>query len=339
MACADGHDVCLRLSTEPRDDTRWDPATRRLEQEADRLPAGANALSDGSNVYIVSSQVDGYAAATAIGRVGATAWRTPATKVAKTQKWLMADKDGFVDVGTGVAVVELTRRIPLGAQRRFDGGELVLLDQSKRATVGIDLTDGHVLWRQEGADFTCLELSRTSIPVRCAFEGSLAYRSSWTEPRPRDARASVEGFDPQTGRTTWSYELDGRASATLLVGANEPNAGIDLFADSSELAAVASPSGGTLLSLIDGSHRELTRASSLLCRLKVRTAYTLDETDFLGDVPTPQRWRMVRRSCAVNGKDSRGRLGAEALLTGAEDAGSGIWAFAGARSIEAYRVS
>ena len=338
--CADGKDVCLRISRDRFTETRWVLGSWELRPERDRLPEGANILAEGTDIYTVYGPVDGYAVARALGRVGRGGWRVPYERVTGSERWLLLDDGGLVDEEAGVVVVELGRRTPEALVRRYEAGRTVRLDQSTRRTVGVGIADGRVVWRHRGADFTCLELTRLEVPVRCAFEGHRLVREAWTEPRLDRGRAFLEGYDPSTGRTTWRHRLGSRATRTLLLHARHIDAAIDRIADAEAMAVVPTSEGPRLVSLVDGSAARLAPSEALLCERDVPYRHRFDtsvDSGVIGFGDT--RSRFLREPCDVRGRVTTAPVGAAGLLTGATDAGAGVWVYAGPESVEAYRVS
>ena len=195
-----------------------------------------------------------------------------------------------------------------------------------------------MLWRHRGADIRCLELTRTEVPVRCAFSGSRVYREG-ADPRLVSGRGFLEGFDPRTGETTWRQELGRAAVRTLTLDILELDAEVDRIIDADELVVVPTPSGPRLLSLVDGSSRPVDPGETLLCRETVPYRHRLDTEDAgvggFGD----KRARQVASPCSPDAKATGERPGATALLTGGVDAGEGVHVVVRRGAVEGYTLS
>lgn len=343
-ACDDGLDVCLRISPDDRfEETRWVLGSWRLRPEKERLPAGANALVPGSDVYTVDGPVRQYAVATAVGRVGKSSWRVAHGPITGSRRWLVDDQTGFVDEEAGVAVVQLLPTLEDAIVRRYQRGAVVRFDLAQRRTAALDLETGKVLWRHRGADIRCLELTRSELPVRCAFSGQRSYRED-RDPRLVSARGWIEGYDPRTGETTWREELGARAVRTLVLDILRMDAQVDRVVDADDVAVVQTPDGAKLLSLVDGSSRVLRGREPVVCSVTspFRHRFDTDGTAVvLGFRET--RERRVVEPCLATGKaldpSAMDRLGAAALLTGAVDVGDGMRVLASRHAVHAYRLA
>lgn len=342
-ACDDGIDACLRISPSDRfEETRWRLGEWTLRPEKDPLPAGANPLVPESDVYTVAGPVRGYHAAKAVGRVGPSSWRLPEGRLTGDRRWLVDDESGLVDEEAGVAVVQLLESTDDAVVRRYHRGAVVRFDLARRRTVGVDLATGEVRWRHSGADIRCLDLSRTEVPVRCAFTGKRSYQED-RDPRMESAHGWLEGYDPRSGETTWRQEMGAGAVHTLVLDILDMDAAVDRVLDADDLAVVPTPEGRRLLSLVDGSSRAVRRDEVLLCSAidEFRHRFDTDGADVpgFGD----QRGRRFVAPCTSAGVLLRAgamdRLGADGVLTGAVDAGDGVRVLAAKHAVMAYRTS
>ncbi|MDR7252284.1 outer membrane protein assembly factor BamB [Nocardioides sp. BE266] len=341
-ACDDGLDVCLRISADDRfEETRWVMGSWELRPEKDRLPAGTNALAPGSDVYTVYGPVQQYAVAKAIGRAGPTSWRVPQGRITGSRTWLVDDDSGFVDEEAGVAVVQLLPLTDDADVRRYERGEVVRLDLAHRRTAGLDLETGKVLWRHRGADIRCLDLTRWEVPVRCSFSGKRSYQED-RDPRLVSAHGWIEGYDPRTGETTWRQELGARAVHTLVLDILTMDAQVDRVVDADDLAIVPTPDGTRLVSLVDGSSREVDAAEPLLCEATTPFRHRFDDSTGVvgfGD----DRKRSFVEPCLASGKSlgrsAMDRLGVAALLTGGVDVGEGMRVLASRHAVQGYQLS
>ena len=96
--------------------------------------------------------------------------------------------------------------------------------------------------------------------------------------------------------------------------------------------------GDRLLSLVDGSTRELDAGEGLLCEQELPFAHRFDAAD-VSLLGLPERARYVRRVCDARGRTSDLPLGAAGVLAGGVDAGEGTWVVATGRAITAYGLT
>ncbi|MCK9822377.1 PQQ-binding-like beta-propeller repeat protein [Nocardioides cavernae] len=342
-ACHDGLDACLRISADDRfEETRWVLGSWELRPERDRLPAGTNSLVPDSDVYTVYGPVGQYAVAQAVGRMGKSSWRVPHGRITGSRRWLVDDESGFVDEEAGVAVVQLLPTTEDAVVDRYERGEVVRFDLRQRRTAGLDLETGTVLWRHEGADIRCLELTRTEVPVRCAFSGQRSYQED-RDPRLVSAQGWLEGYDPRTGETAWREELGARAVHTLVLDILRMDARVDRVVDADDVAIVPTPDGARLLSLVDGSSRAIDPAEPVLCSATASFRHRFDTAGSgLGGFGETRARRFVE-PCVATGKSldrsAIDRLGPAGLLTGAVDVGEGMRVLATRHAVSAYRLS
>ena len=342
-ACHDGLDACLRISAGDRfEETRWVLGSWELRPEKDRLPADANSLVPDSDVYTVYGPVRQYSVAKAVGRIGKSSWRVPHGRITGSRRWLVDDESGFVDEETGVAVVQLLPTLEDAVVNRYERGEVVRFDLRQRRTAGLDLETGKVLWRHAGADIRCLELTRTEVPVRCAFSGQRSYQED-RDPRLVSAQGWLEGYDPRTGETTWREELGARAVRALVLDILRMDARVDRVVDADDVAIVPTPDGARLLSLVDGSSRAIDPAEPVLCSATASFRHRFDTAGSgLGGFGETRARRFVE-PCVATGKSldrsAIDRLGPAGLLTGAVDVGEGMRVLATRHAVSAYRLS
>jgi hypothetical protein len=87
-------------------------------------------------------------------------------------------------------------------------------DLSRRRDVGIDAATGRLIWKKQGSRMGCYGLvgayrsrddDRPDEPIRCTSMGKLVTRND--EIVGMKGGLDVEGFDPATGKATWSFPL------------------------------------------------------------------------------------------------------------------------------------
>ena len=101
-------------------------------------------------------------------------------------------------------------------------GKIYTVRLARTMTAGFRIADGAVVWRDRGSTFWCTYLpcpdaaeasysspgagGTETLGVRIRSTGSLSGTMTSRVPHlSRDARASIEGFDPRTGRTRWRF--------------------------------------------------------------------------------------------------------------------------------------
>jgi outer membrane protein assembly factor BamB len=91
----------------------------------------------------------------------------------------------------------------------------IVVDVSRSITAGFRIRDGAVAWRSRGTTYRCTYLpcpgqedaGAPSVGVRFRESGTVT--ATRQRPKPvasRGAKVVVEGFDPHTGRTLWTFD-------------------------------------------------------------------------------------------------------------------------------------
>jgi len=77
------------------------------------------------------------------------------------------------------------------------------------ATTGFAADTGLIKWSVGGTTYACdgQVLVPAGVPFRCRWEGHLLPAAGKAKPRYDDLKVTVEGFDPDDGKTTWQVPL------------------------------------------------------------------------------------------------------------------------------------
>lgn len=145
---------------------------------------------------------------------------------------------------------------------------------SPRMTAGFSTATGKVKWRTPGL-YSCGQplpcpgrseagyssastLSSPSVGIRILETGTLSGSMSGGTPKvSRDASATIQGFDPATGKTTWSFKA-GRNAFLLADKGSAPEVG-------PTTVVLKKPAGYVALDLRTGKTRGLAATSSAWC--------------------------------------------------------------------------
>lgn len=334
--CDDELDMCTMVRRgDDYVDVRWDLASGKLRDEAQVGRPGSHQLDVGSEVRAVMDGNDrSYMGLVEVARVGAFPWRRSAVDIAGDDEWFLRHEVAQDLAGDGLVVVQVDRMVTSEEVQRYESGEAVPAQVADDvAVVALDRFDGQEVWRREGDSLHCRELSRVTVPVRCAVGGSVVYAKD-QEPSLREATVDLEGYHPLTGETTWQVRLDDDATRVLLTG--ELDAPVVPYASHNDaFQVVPGADGAAVLALADGTTQRLADDATLLCPRTLRFRHVLDRS---GSVYTPMR-RMVSRSCTADGAAVAASPGAVGIVTGGVEVGDGAWAVAYPDRISRYAVS
>ena len=106
--------------------------------------------------------------------------------------------------------------LPPESQELAQAGEAFSYDLGVLRLAAFDGTDGTVAWSRRGAEHSCLGITDDSPRVRCVFKGEVTYSAEGKLTKLEGGSATIEGFDPETGKTTWSVPVAARAVADLV---------------------------------------------------------------------------------------------------------------------------
>lgn len=299
-ACDDGEDVCGLA-----DIGAGTQLVRFLGEGVVRpepFPTGARGL--GTDLLELGTRDPEVLAGYADGEVR---WRTPLAEVfgdgySTDYGWMFATyEDGSV-VGT------VGQDVPLVLP--------VIVDEGRYVTAGIGAADGRPRWRDVGTSFTCH--SRLVVlmgeggthedaegwrpwPVRCRTVGTVTFESLDADGVPEIERVVAEGFDPATGETTWSVELDPSILTDEDVDRRPPLAG-------EQGLVVPGLDGPVVLDVQDGTTEPLGDDDVLWCRTEA--TFEIDEAWISGEPEaepiTERRGGVLAEPCRADGSAVRG---------------------------------
>ena len=150
------------------------------------------------------------------------------------------------------------------------------MDLARTATVGLRITDGHLAWSDPGSYYLCNQLPCAGAPdpglsnpaaatsagarvgLRLRATGLVRWSRRTLKPVvAANARGVLEGFDPVSGKTLWSFDVTRTPDLLAMQPvASGPQGQI----------SVTDPTGATvLLDLETGKTRALTAGTTLAC--------------------------------------------------------------------------
>jgi outer membrane protein assembly factor BamB len=195
IVCANGRDVCA-ISTSPLErkrQYRLDLTSGAYVVENDRMLRGTRFIDETGLLDL------GDRPGNTVGllRNGRVQWLTPLAA---------AFADGSSTDDGWSWNHDADQRVYIGwvGSAGETSGQYYVHDLASSATAGLSELTGEVLWRDNGSSFAC-SLNTTDYRVRCRMRGKLWYR--YGESFISELDVTVEGFDPVTGKTTWSLPL------------------------------------------------------------------------------------------------------------------------------------
>ena len=205
--CADGKDVCVSMID------AGDSRSVRFSLEAhgpvrDPLAAPAGSRALGERLLDLGTRQP-----ETLGefRDGATQWRAPLSR--------FFAPDHTTDLGWDFELYK-TDQMHVGSVGRppdQNDATAVVSDLSKEETAAIEATTGKLAWRADGTSYLCdgtIEVQRgpgdgegERWPVRCRYQGTRRYDRATGTTTYQGLDVTLEGFDVQSGRTTWAVPL------------------------------------------------------------------------------------------------------------------------------------
>lgn len=173
-------------------------------------------------------------------------------------------------------------------------------DLSLHRTVGIDAESGEVVWSAKGTSRFCAKVDADDVHVRC--EQSGIRRTDIDNPDAgstfTDLRSTLQGFDPETGETTWSIDM---GDSEALHGR------VDLVHASETEIVLTTANGREIVDFADGSTRELADGEVFVCATV--ESYRYADPVVIGEDRREVHDRVggsLVRTCGANGKASQG---------------------------------
>lgn len=281
-ACPDGRDVCLdgerfysgspfepgglgpvTSGTQPR---RWDPLRPRRDPEELGGPDATFRLGDPG---LFATQIG----AQRILRLkdGRQLWSRPmvATFGPRSESSHGWSIDYVEDADVYVGAVG--HAFPQAMYDRFNRGRPVSYELSEvHQVVGLDGTTGNRLWRIHGGHPFC-DLAALAdaggFSVACVANARVTEQQELEIKRP-GLTGQLMGFDPRSGETTWSVDLDRRTTETSIVG--------DLVVRAPDGVVVGTGEGRLAIDFESGRPTEVGGDATTYCAEGVETIEPLD---------------------------------------------------------------
>lgn len=176
-----------------------------------------------------------------------------------------------------------------------------VVDVSRSMTAGFRISDGSAVWRSRGTTYRCFYLpcpgqagaGAPSVGVRFRERGTITATRQRPDPvASRDASVVVEGFDPRTGRTLWTFDA-GREIGLLSRRYVPPQL------DATTIVLRDERGGRFAVDLSTGSKRSVPPSTRGWCRQPTR--YTMRTP---GGPPRTYVGRPALFACSVAGRRS-----------------------------------
>jgi hypothetical protein len=171
------------------------------------------------------------------------------------------------------------------------------------ATAALALADGSVRWRDAGSRLRCggpldaaTDLDRrqtTVVPVRCRYRGTRSAPPGDAPVSFHGLAVTVEGFDPETGRTTWSVPV---GAAQSLAGEAD---GLAVASQTSFL--IRDGDRPLVLDLVTGATRAPAAGEPFWCRTEVEFQYR-EAYDPNSDEPYERNGGALATPCDAAGR-------------------------------------
>jgi hypothetical protein len=155
---------------------------------------------------------------------------------------------------------------PLKVTKTFE-----VVDLAKQVNAGFRISDGSLVWRNRGAILVCSLLPCPGQPagdlstpgrfvgLRLRMTGTITVTFTETFTPSRDATATLEGFDPASGRTIWTFDA-GHSIGLLSFQLQPPQTGATRI-------VLRTPSGNYVdLDLRTGARHAVARTTPAWCR-------------------------------------------------------------------------
>lgn len=265
-------------------------------------------------------------------RDGATLWSTPLADVMGPG----VSSDGGWEFGhdetTDRYIGYMRQPPPKDIQERARAGKGYSIDAGGQTLVALDGKTGTVLWKKEDATTSCVGLDTESdAGVRCVVGGTITYPGDGEKGTIADPTTSVEGFDPETGETTWTVALSPAAAESVV------------FSSSAHLSdgrtlVLDTVGGAKLVAVRDGTSRKVSATAVFACEGEtIELAYAVpfivngdSNDDRYGGAPvTP---------CLADDAPAPS-FTASSVRDGGQDAGEGVYVLATDGGLVGYTVT
>ena len=316
-ACTGGTDVCTTSRSTPDgayQTHRLVVATGEYRAEKTGLPPYARAISSDGLVDLGSRDPE----TIALVRDGAVRWRTPLSEAFPRKGFSTDNGWTWMRYEKSKIYVGSVFGGSLSPGRKYPVVRDLTATATATATAALDESTGDVLWRDAGSKAFCSGLyitapdGETWLPVRCRSRGTLTWQENG-DTSVANLDVVVEGFDPKTGKTTWSAPVG--ASEGLVGGKSAPTSagGTDVL--------LRTGAGPILLDVATGRQRPPAAGEVFWCGstrdFRYRTAYRWQ------DGRTADRWSggTVAATCDGSGRPATGTPSGPATAAAGADLG------------------
>lgn len=325
--CADGVDACASgsLDGEIWQRLRFDLSNGTIAVDP-VWPEGVREIGEGG-LYSTSDRPG-----ERIGRVanGEVLWERPADEVfgdgyGTDGGWVFAYHQGRdLYVGT------IGRPLSEALAAQLEAGRPVTVTAPNSQTVAFDASTGEHVWGTPDTQIGCVlsgpTLEPPEAPVRCGFSGEETIRLD-ADPKYRHIEGYVEGYDFQTGESTWRVGLSPQGARELIEVGRGITVGEDRLIDTSE--------GLQLLSVTDGTVAPVDDGAAFLCSRLVTFDYALE----YGTIAKHRPGGTVAYPCDSAGAELAGDSAKRAVVAGGLGHVDGMVVFAEANHLVGYRIA
>ena len=217
--CTDDTDACVLASDEEtRRTARLDLDSLELFEDDSGIPADARSLGDGG-LYSTADRPD-----ERIGRVldGRKLWEVPARELFGDGYGSDSGWSFEYDAENERYIGNIGKLLPEGRREAYLRGGTLRHDLAEDQLVAIDAVKGERLWTKRGVVNSCQPKSPdeqdVSPAVWCRQSGIGSFRRGDDLPTYQNLRVTLEGYDPATGKRTWSAPLTDRGGLAMLDG-------------------------------------------------------------------------------------------------------------------------
>ena len=292
VECADETDACFDLR-DRKGGVRLDLDTGRLAPDPAGTPEGARGIDVGG--LFATSVRPGEEIG--VARQGKTLWSRPIGQVmgrtvSSDTGWSFAhdeEADRYVGWMRAALPAETRELAQAGAAFSYDIGVLRL--------VAFEGADGKVVWSRNGAEHTCLGIHTDKPRVRCVFTGVVTYSAKGELTEVQNGSAVLEGFDSETGKTTWSLPMANSAVGDLIDDRDQKVA-------LGDTALVETGEGPRLVDLATGKTAAPADDEVFVCA-SANTVFQYAMSFFSNGDPVTRRYGgPLYRPCGADGADA-----------------------------------
>ena len=221
--------------------------------------------------------------------------------------------------------------LPAESRELAQAGQGFSYDLDVLRLASINGTDGTVEWLRKGAEHSCLGMNTDAPTVRCVFEGVVTYSAEGELTDVKDGSAVVEGFDPETGKTTWTLPIAPDAVADAVDDRDQKVAG-------DKTILVETDDGPRVVDVATGKTAAPAADEVFACASE-NTIFRYATPFFSDNKPVTRRYGgPLLRPCTADGSNAPAYTVA-AVKDGGQEAGEGRYVVAGTRRLARLRGS